>query len=223
MEQAIEILEILKWPITVILTAMIFKKPVVDLINRVNKIGVGKNLIDATGRLSQESPSTASTNESKVSEENIKTKGEQLERALHMFSDDTITRFGNAVDEQSGIKECKTDQEKLKNLINYSKALLAVHQFEQVYHFIFGSQIRILIHLNSASGETVESLKFFYDNAAKVHPELFKNYPYQQYFEFLIKQELAIVNDDKTVNITWLGRDFLKYIIDNGRTDIRPY
>ncbi|WP_421765391.1 hypothetical protein [Ekhidna sp.] len=223
MEQALEILEILKWPLSVIAAALIFRKPVVDLINRVNKIGVGKNSIDATGRLSQESPSTASTKESKTSEENIKTKAEQLERALHMFSDDTIMRFSNAVDDQSGLKECKTDSEKVNNLINYSKALLAVHHFEQVYHFIYGSQIKILIHLNSASGETVESLKFFYENAAKNNPELFKNFPYQQYFDFLIKQELVIINDDQTVNITWLGRDFLKYIIDNGRTDLKPY
>lgn len=214
MEQLVEILNTFKWPITVLIGSLIFRKPFVNLIDRVKTIS--KSGIDTSGSVSQGSK-TPSSNESD------KSKSEQFERALHMFSDDTIQRFIDVVTEQSGIDECTNDQEKVDNLINYSKALLAVHQFEQIYYQIHGSQIKILLHLNSTNQETVGSVKVFYDTATEQYPTQYKGYDFDDYFQFLIEQQLVSKDENDILNITWFGRDFLKYIIDQGRTDLKLY
>lgn len=44
-------------------------------------------------------------------------------------------------------------------------------------------------------------------------PELYKNYSYSSYINFLTVHNLVIIEED-SIKITHLGKDFLKYIIE---------
>ena len=95
--------------------------------------------------------------------------------------------------------------------------------FEKIYNIIFGSQLYILERVNTTSNETKESLKIYYDNAQRASPEFYSTYAYDDYFNFLVSNELIIADDSGNYGITWLGRDFLKYIVENGKAMHRKY
>jgi hypothetical protein len=57
----------------------------------------------------------------------------------------------------------------------------------------------------------------FYTSAAQTFPALYANYSFDQWFGYLRSQGL-IREDGDAVSITIRGRDFLKFLIDEGRS-----
>jgi hypothetical protein len=87
--------------------------------------------------------------------------------------------------------------------------------FERVYDSIFGSQIRFLQRLNHTSVESKTSLKLYYDNAVKNYPEAYKTYTYDRYLKYLSNNGLIIMNEnDQNIQITFFGKDFLRYLLE---------
>jgi hypothetical protein len=104
-------------------------------------------------------------------------------------------------------------------LRSYAYAYLGRY-FEHISGLIWGSQLRLLHHLNAAplTGGTADELRPFHATAA----EHFPDYSFEQYLGFLIGYRLVALEGDR-YQITPLGREFLIFRIQSGRTEWRSY
>lgn len=198
----IQFTDVIKWPILIIVGILIFRRPIVDLINRITKVGYGNKSIVAKQQI------TASVKKS----EEIS----HIDRIVGLFRPETIEMFREAVSKETEVSKLKTPDEQIERLTNYSSLLYIMRHFDIVYNNIFGSQIRILEYVNSHSGQTVQALEFFYENAKKYHPKFYENYSYEEYLNFLFDFNL-IIEENGVVNITILGIDFLKYLTESNK------
>lgn len=212
MDTVLKIIEILKWPIVIIIIAMIFKKSISSLINRTKSIKGGKYGLEIE-------PSKQQKKVSKRLPE-TKSKKEEIEKRLNLLSDDTRNKLQEAIKKETDFDKLNTEEDKIEAILRYSEVLYIILNFERIYYLIFGSQIRLLNHLNSSYNQTINMTKFFYDNAVGRNPHL-KDYSYEQYLSFLQNEKLVVIGKDETIQITLFGRDFLKYMIDTGLSDLK--
>jgi len=198
----INLLDTLKWPIILLIVILIFRKPLINLINRVTKVGYGNKSLEAKQQ--------ATATEKKTEEVS------SIDLAVGFFRTDTIDMFKEAIANESKVETLNTPEEKIDRLTNYGCLLYIMRHFDIIYNDIFGSQIRILEHVNSHSGQSKESVKFFYDNAKKNNPKFYENYSYEEYLNFLFNYTL-LREDNNILNITFLGVDFLKYLTESNK------
>ena len=81
----------------------------------------------------------------------------------------------------------------------------------------------ILDYVNTDRSQTKNDLKTFYDAAKVKYPDFYNAYSYDDYFDFLITHDLRIINSNNFCEITWLGRDFLKYLVETAKTINKKY
>jgi hypothetical protein len=84
--------------------------------------------------------------------------------------------------------------------------------FESTWHSIFASQIKALERLNKGLLIMDDLLPYFQDGADK-RPQ----YPFESWFGFL-KQQVLVRQDGHNIGITVRGQEFLKYLVQSGRT-----
>lgn len=204
----ISLADTLKWPLFLLIVILIFIKPLSDLINRVTKVGYGTNSFEAN---QQSGPTT-----------DKKEEDSHIDRLVGLFRPETIGAFKGFVATETEVEKLNTLEEKIERLTNYSCLLYIVRHFDIVYNDIFGSQIRILEHVNSHSGQTRESVKFFYDDAIKYNTKFFENYSFEQYLDFLFSYNL-LSEEGKYLNITTRGIDFLKYLTESNKAVNKLY
>lgn len=206
-----ELCKILIWPLVTIIIVFILRKTIINLINRINKIGFGGIAAEAS-RQKEEIDRVLPEQGQKISGKN-----ELVEKGLGIYSEYTLERASVVVDEESKVQTFDRSEDKINILYKYSQALYLLLNFERTYNTIFGSQLYLLERVNTHT-ESKESLKNFYDIAVKSYPEFYANYPYEQYLNFLINRDLIIFDENGNCSITWLGRDFLKFLVETGRT-----
>jgi hypothetical protein len=204
--EVVELLSNWKWPIAIIIILLIFRKPIVDLFNKITKIGYGQSSLEIQ--------------QSKAEKQQIK-KISKVEKALGIFRSETLDFFRNAVVQETELDNAVNDAEKIERLTNYSIALYIIKNFEYIYNLIFGSQILILQQLNTLVHEDKTSLKRYYDYAKNSNPGFFETYSYEQYLSFLFVAGL-IKEEDGRIIITLYGNDFLKYLIETSK-DMSKY
>jgi len=211
-----EVLKIIVWPITVILIVLLiiflFKKSINDLIKRISGFKYGKLGADIVQHRQEK------TDKALFEQDQEARPNQAIEKALGLFSPSTLEKIKKLVENESKINEISEPHLKIEVLSKYSQALYIIFSFERLYNIIFGSQLYILDFVNTNNSQTRESLKVFYDNATEKNPGFFDSYSYDEYLDFLISYELILFNKDGTCNITWFGRDFLKFLIETGKT-----
>ena len=107
-----------------------------------------------------------------------------------------------------------TQQEREAFLIRGMTVTLVQGFFEVTWLEIFGSQIRALERLN-AGPCTIEELRPFFEQGQDKRPQ----YPFESWFSYL-KTKLLIRQDGHNISITVRGREFLTWIVQQGRTAI---
>ena len=121
------------------------------------------------------------------------------------------------------LKEARdTIKEKFPNsddddLLTLSGALLVGGMFERTYGLIFGSQISFLQQMNGGP-LTIEHAREFYDRAKAAFVEVYKNYSFEQWLNFMESFILLSKTADGRLAITARGRGFLSYLTENGYT-----
>lgn len=204
------------WPIaviaTVIIVILLLKKTIQDLLSRITRLKYGETVAEVS-QIRQD------INEKKLLVQNQADKpNENIEKTLGLFSVPTLARVKSLVENESKINEFSDDATKFQALVKYSQALYLILSFERLYNIIFGSQLSLLSFVNSTDTQSKAELEVFYNNAREKYPDFFDTYSYDDYLDFLLSQELLIVNPDASFAITWLGRDFLKYLVETGKT-----
>lgn len=199
----LQVIDILKWPILVLIIVLLIRKPIVDLINRITKIGHGDTSVEVE--------------QQKAVEKLEKRKVSNVDKVLGLFREETVEYFKSAVFQETNIEALKSDKEKADHLLNYSIAIYIIKHYEMVYNAIYGSQLMLLQQLNTFAVENSDSLKRYYEYAVEKNPKFYESYSYDEYLGFLYSFSLIIEESDK-ISITILGVDFLKYLTETSKT-----
>ena len=117
-----------------------------------------------------------------------------------------------------------SDEKSVDLLIRHLAATQLLLNAEQTYRMIFGSQIVVLRHLNTYGPRTRSQIQAIYDQVKMKHPELYSDYPFQQYLAFLTSQRLIATEDQgETFQITDEGKEFLKWMTAASVLEEKPF
>ena len=111
---------------------------------------------------------------------------------------------------------------RINTLVTHLAATQLVLAFESINKLIWGTQLDLLLHVNSSfNGVAVDELNVFYEKAATAHQTGLKDYPFEKYLGFLINSGLLIRTNDR-VYITPFAKEFLAHLARSGATYLRP-
>jgi hypothetical protein len=198
----------ISWPIACFSIIMYFRKPLTRFLKKIQKVSYGETSIERH-------PKKQKDEKSKI---DIMTKGHDftyIDETLNKFSETSKGFALQIIENETKLSEVEDAEQKSERILKYSQLLIIVKSAETTYQLIYGSQIRLLQKLNY-SPETAENLKYFYDNAMKYFPEIYENYTYENYLNFLVRQGLIIINEEADrIAITEVGKDFLRYLVES--------
>ena len=202
-----KVLDLIAWPPAILIlgiTAMfLFRQPLSRLIDRTRKIG--KEGLDA------------SPQHQEVKMPELKPPAsDELQR---LFDNALLVQRESVISAELERLSFRDMTEREKFLIRLLAAAAITQQFEQTYSQIWGSQISALQFLNSlgASGGNETVLRIWYDQAAARDPQVYQNYSFDQWLNFMVSWQLILRNNQVAV-ITIEGREFLKYLLHRGYT-----
>jgi len=181
-----------------IVALLIFRQPLSRFLDRAEKIG--KEGIQA-------GPSTQGTA--------IQARAAGAEELLKVFDNALLVQHEQWILAELEKRNIMQQTEREKILLRYLAALAISYSFEKTYFPIFGSQILALQVLNSSGRAEENNLRTFYDYAANAAPEFYKTYPFESWMGFM-KNSLLIKPVNGALEITLEGREFLKYIVQQG-------
>jgi len=217
----IEVLKAVIWPITVFLLVLIIilllKKPLVAMVSTIKKISYGKTVAEMSQGIPHKDGDNKLLDNGAANKDILR-----ADQILGLLSQPTTENLKIWVDNESKVNEPSEPGARFERLYKYTEALYLILVFERAYSQIFGSQIFILECLNSDI-ESKEHLKRYYDSAVDQNRDFFKTYSYDEYFDFLVKREFVMLHENDYYRITAFGRDFLKWIVESGRSMAKPY
>ncbi len=112
-------------------------------------------------------------------------------------------------------KECPQDE--VGYLCRFIGVGITAHLYEMAWAYIFRSQLLMLLEINRRNGYLpMTEAKTFYDKAAMAFPNLYATYPFTSWLEFIKNQRLLIEHPSQMLEITHMGKDFLKYLTHRG-------
>jgi len=196
-------MDIIIWPAVVLafgITALIiFKNPLTRLIDRTEK--VTKKGIQTK----------------KIQDQNIERPNSKLDEFMKNFDNQFLLELERNIDASLKELNLRDSNDREKYLRRLLAQVLAVLTFEKIYFSIYNSQIQTLEYLNEnrALKNTLDSVKKFYENAVKDYPTYYEDYSFDNWLKYLTSYEL-IQKDQFDIEITLRGKEFLKYMIDQG-------
>lgn len=197
------------WPLVTVIIFLSLKNPLRNLIQNIKKIGYGGTELETNLASNQNNDSSMHQLLGGDDDQSY------LDNALGIFSDASVKDSDQIIEKETKISKVEGYQNKYERLHKYSKLLVMFKSFERVYDSIYGSQIKFMQRLNHTSAESKTSLKLYYDNAKKNYFEAYKNFSYESYLNYLKNNGLIVMeNNDENIQITYFGRDFLRYILE---------
>jgi hypothetical protein len=94
---------------------------------------------------------------------------------------------------------------------------LIAYQHDISWFTIFGSQLNALAELNSRGLIPVTDLNKHYDKAVVHYPKTYANYSFDQWLNYMKTRTLIATFPSQMVDISFNGKDFLKYLAHVGR------
>jgi hypothetical protein len=219
LELVVKILEVISWPLVVFIVFFILREPLKNFINNIKKIGYGNAGIE-TGI------SNKQFDDEEKSPIELLSKGvsnKDIDKAINQFSSETMELFATSVKKETNLDSLRTPEERQEILFKYSQVIYLIMHFNKIYNSIYGSQLNLLHRLNSSMFENKDTLNGFYDYAKKSFPKFYEGYSYDNYLDYLFSFNLIVLENDNSIKITVLGRDFLKYIIETGLSIDKQY
>ena len=203
-------MEAFAWPITVIILGIFglifYKKPLERLLDRTTS--VSSKGLQATNKPQEALKESKST-----------TVEDLLKRT---FDNALLVEVEEKLKQQLAGLDFKDASEKEKLILRIFASSVIVQFFDRTYYLIYGSQISALQHLNDFRNVPipVDELITFYNVSKEEEPELYKNVTFENWYAFLIASFL-IYKKENVVGITLRGKEFLKYLIEQGYTTLK--
>jgi len=205
-----EIISSLGWPhvslIFAVIFLLLFWKPIAGFISRTTKI-------DKTG-ISAEKHSAPEAQREVADKKTVEELLNAVQRSIVL--DETESRIRDELAE----KNLDTDSDTARILIKHLAASRIVSEFEQIYNFIFGSQIILLKRLNEVAGQgaSEEDIAEFYCQWQDVYKEQLGDWSLDDYLTFLKNRALITLKNGR-YHITNLGVEFLSWMVRIGRSE----
>ena len=202
-------MEFLAWPAAVLLLGggflIGFRKQIGRFLDRAHGVSVGKVDVQALPQQRLEKLSRA--------DEILRAPVSQL-----LAEQEESIRAGL---EQLGV----ADPAERENLLVCDLAHSKLREFlERIYQELWGSQLSALQLINQHSAEIApDAVRLFYEEAKKEWPELYREYPFEEWFAFLADAELVSPAEDEKVAITLWGRELLTYLVAQGYSLYKDY
>jgi len=203
-----EFLTNLEWHHLVFIFAVIFmfvfRQPLVGFISRITSI-------DKSGVKMTAAPEAQREIEKKeAAQELLMAIGDSI------VLEDVEGRIKTSLEE----KGLETTGDTISVLIKHLAATQILVEFEQIYNFIFGSQIWLLKKLNEVVGQGIskEAIQLHFDNVQEIYKDELGEWSMDQYLEFLIGRSLILYRDG-SYHLTNLGVEYLTWMARNGRSE----
>ena len=199
------------WPVAAVVIAAVYKTEFRSLLPRLRRAGPTGVEFDPAGQQQAAQVATTAANTPAPGQLRefpgmVRTAAmERLERQLHAQLAAMTT----------------PDDEKRDLLIRVLAQAQLEAAFERFYNMIFGSQIAALRRLNEFGHASVQDSRAFFEPYASQYPQIYNNYSFEQWANFL-KNVGLVVQNGNFFEITDLGRDFLIYITARRLTELKP-
>lgn len=202
----LDFLSSVAWPTLIMLIVIFFEKQIRKLIKNIKKVEAAGGSIEINNQ-QQSSGKVKSLNAEILEAEPEIPLNEYLYRYTQSSRD-----LVRGVILRESETENNGNSDDFNRLLVYSMLMYFDKYFRNIYVYIYGSQIELLMKLLTNNNETKESLKYYYDNAVSVNPNTYSNYSYGQYLQFLQGNELIHIFENNNIVITDQGRDFLTHL-----------
>jgi hypothetical protein len=202
-------MEYLAWPGVVLVLGLValfmFKRNIagrIDKIKRIERVGV-----------SMESEQTQSVQES---------KGSGFQELMGLASSPLLRDRENNIRNELKARGITNEQEIIKILTRACASVQLTLQWEQIEKVIFGSQMAMIVQMNAhPAGLSVGAMKTYFEAAAKQFPEVYANYTFEQYVNYLVSMQL-ILKGGAGYQVSLEGKEFMVWLVHTGRTHARP-
>ena len=125
----------------------------------------------------------------------------------------------NAIRQDLEKRQLNSDSEESRVLVRQLAVAQSTIWFERTYNLIFGSQLRLLKHLNeSRSPVDNEYVKGYFGVLQEKYPQEFSSWTPEHYLNFMLTSHLIEMKDDGII-ITPEGSEFLVEIARRGLTE----
>lgn len=199
----LSILSILVWPVVAVVVALVvifqFKKPLERLVDRISKI-TPKGV-----------EATAASQETAIEKKGAEELLAQIERTPLLAEREDIIR------RELDFRRIDSPAERERVLLRHLAAAYLYSYFTNCHQAIFGSQLSLLRDLNASSPMKKGTARTYYDLAVVMSPDFYDGSNFDQWLNFLAGRTLVRVDGDD-LNITVAGREFLKFMIQEGLT-----
>lgn len=146
----------------------------------------------------------------------------QLKELLEAIEDTPLLReqiesIQNYLSEKNLLDDVRINQV----LIKYLAATQINLEFETVHSVIFGSQLILLKELNTnyTEGLNISEVERYVSDVFKRYSSAFSNWDFEGYMSFLYSHLLITKIDHERVQITIRGREYLTWIVKNGKRE----
>lgn len=196
--------DLITWPSVVlslgVLFIIVFRRPIADLLGRTRKVGKGG--LETYDNAQLPAPTDTRT---------------EVEKFLRTYDNPLLLEQEGSI--RMDLKNRKLDapadsQQVLIRALAGTQILL---HFERVFSAIFASQVAILNFLNSRpEGASLDDLRPFYEDARTRFPAIYRESDFESYLGFLQSFQLLDISQG-AVSIKPAGREFLKWLVENGK------
>jgi hypothetical protein len=114
------------------------------------------------------------------------------------------------------------EEAQINQIIKWGQDVSTQLSYEKTYRIIFGSQMHTLNYLNTYGPQPLMRIKGFYDEISLKFPEVYTNFSFDAWVQFLLDSSLIEKNDDNVL-ITAHGNGFLVYLKRNQISEQKPY
>ncbi len=99
-------------------------------------------------------------------------------------------------------------------LLHYCAALTVVVSYERNFRAMFGSQVQLLMQMNTDNGLEPSAVKAIYDAAKSQYPDFYRTFAFETWIWFVRQADLVTVAANGNYALTASGRGFVKYLHD---------
>jgi hypothetical protein len=215
----LRLIDILKWPVTVFLGILIFRRGIETLIARIQRAGFGTRSVDFA------EPAALASEQQQQKQIDKPTSGETAAgEAPPPPPPPALRPIEEAI--ATAISASNATEEIKRAWLIRGVAIARIERaHETTYRLILGSQIAILLQANLAIPFDVDGARAIYDDAKTRYPDVYKTFEFETWLNWPANSGLTIIGRDTSnrsiIKITEIGKDFLHYLVNMGLTSTK--